>query len=391
MSLPTFPPYYELIVLGTVETDDIAKLEARLSAIADEFGLVLGKEIALRTVADCDRRNPFASTAALYFGGDKSCDQALIDTLEAAKIPIVPVVQRGIKPEDVLPDTISALNACFLDPADTERDALIAVALECLGLLHTQRRVFVSYRRTEARAVAVQLHDELSGRGFDVFLDTHDIRPGLPFQEMLWHRLVDCDVVIMLDTPDYYESKWTSQELGRSLSKGIHVLQMVWPLHQPTRQLELSDTIRLTKGDFTDVGQLVPATIDTITSRTERLRSRSFATRQMSLLGKLIPEIERIGGKVEGIGAFRAVAADLPNGFKIQAYPVVGIPTAELLHDIQEKANTAGHGRFPCLVFDHLGIRPGWLAHLAWLDRKIDDVRALKIMDAGWELVEWDN
>lgn len=43
-------------------------------------------------------------------------------------------------------------------------------------------------------------HDVLSGRGFDVFLDTHDIRPGNPFQEMLFQRLADSDVVIMLDT-----------------------------------------------------------------------------------------------------------------------------------------------------------------------------------------------
>src|SRR5690606_20271092 len=98
--------------------------------------------------------------------------------------------------------------------------------------------------------------------------DTHDIRPAEPFQEMLWHRLVDCDVVIMLDTPDYFGSKWTAQELGRSLSKGIQILRLIWPDHIPTRFLSLSDTIQLTAGDLTASKELTPAMVDAVAART---------------------------------------------------------------------------------------------------------------------------
>lgn len=384
-------PFYELIVLGAVEASQLDQLRANLEEVAAEFSLTVGEEIALRTASDFDARNPAASLVALYFGGDVSRDQALIDALEAEKVPIIPVVRVGEKPEQVLPETIGALNASFVAPADTGLEAPFAVALECLGLLHRQRRVFISYRRNESREVAVQLHNELSGRGFDVFLDTHSIRPGTPFQEMLWHRLVDCDVVIMLDTPQFFSSKWTSQELGRSHSKGIQVLRVVWPGHQPTRYLELSETVVLQPADLTKNMELTQASVDHVIQRTEKLRSRSIATRQLGLAGRLISEIQSMGGKIEGIGAYRAVAADLPNGLKLQAYPMVGIPTAELLHDIEMKSKSAKHGRFPCLVFDDLGIRPGWLDHLAWLDAKIQDVRALKVHRAGWELVEWDN
>jgi hypothetical protein len=384
-------PFYELIVLGAVETSQLDRLRANLEEVAADFSLTVDDEIALRTANDFGARNPAASLVGLYFGGDVSRDQALIDALEAEKVPIIPIVREGDKPEQVLPQTIAALNASFLAADDTGLDAPFAVALECLGLLHRQRRVFISYRRTESREVAVQLHNELSGRGFDVFLDTHSIRPGAPFQEMLWHRLVDCDVVIMLDTPDFFSSKWTSQELGRSHSKGIQVLRVVWPGHQPTRYLDLSETMVLQPADLTPKMELTQASVDLVVQRTERLRSRSIATRQLGLAGKLISEIESMGGTIEGIGAYRAVAADLPNGLKLQAYPMVGIPTAELLHDIEMKSRSAKHGRFPCLVFDDLGIRPGWLDHLAWLDAKIQDVRALKVHGAGWRFVEWDN
>jgi hypothetical protein len=382
---------YELFLLGDVSAAQSATIEAKLAAVAADYALSVPGEFVVRTAADLSDRDPKASSAALYFGGDPALDGAAIDLLERARIPVVPVVLPDMVIADVLPDTIRAVNAAFIGAADPDLNKLCSVALECLGLLARQRRIFVSYRRDASSKVALQLHDELSANGFDVFLDTHDIRPGEPFQEMLWHRLVDCDVVIMLDTPDYFDSKWTRQELGRALAQNIQVLRLIWPDHVPTRHLSMGDMIRLAVVDLDDAGQLVPKIIADVVNRTERLRSRSVATRHMSIAGKLRTEIERIGGVFEGIGAHRAIALTLPNGLEIQAYPVVGVPTAETLHDIQDKALGAGHGRFPCLVYDHNGIRPAWLAHLEWLDDKIRDVRALKVFDAAWELAEWDS
>src|SRR3546814_19332699 len=96
---------------------------------------------------------------------------------------------------------------------------LASTMLECVGLLRRQRRVFVSYRRVESRAAALQLHDLLASRGFDVFFDTHDIRPGDPFQDVLWHRLVDSAVMVMLEKPTYFDSLWTRQTIGRTRCK----------------------------------------------------------------------------------------------------------------------------------------------------------------------------
>src|SRR3546814_4229054 len=59
-------------------------------------------------------------------------------------------------------------------PRSTRTDTLFPYTT----LFRSQRRVFVSYRRVESRAAALQLHDLLASRGFDVFLDTRDIRPG---------------------------------------------------------------------------------------------------------------------------------------------------------------------------------------------------------------------
>lgn len=382
---------YELVILGIPTDSQKDGLIERLLETATDLSLNFPDDVAIRYSHDFADRDFKASTVALYFGGDPTVDLAIIDTLEEAQVPIVPVVIEGAEVSDSIPASIRATNACFIAPTDENLDSLMSVALEILGLLRKQRRVFVSYRRTDSREVAVQLHDQLSGRGFDVFLDTHDIRPGEPFQEMLWHRLADCDVVIMLDTEGYFDSKWTKQELGRTQAKGIQILRIVWPNHSSSRHLSLSDTIQLVNADLTSANQLADAKIEDVVSRTERLRSRSIATRHRDLVGKLRLETERIGGTFEGIGAHRTITCTFPNGLKIHAYPVVGIPTADLLNDIDDKAKKAKHDGIPCLVYDHMGIRPAWLAHLNWLAENITAIRSFKIFEAGWELAEWDS
>jgi hypothetical protein len=267
----------------------------------------------------------------------------------------------------------------------------MTITLEGLGLLREQRRVFISYRRSDSREVAVQLHDYLSASGFDVFLDTHGIRPGQPFQEMLWHRLADCDVMVILDTPNYFESKWTKQEIGRTLSKGISILRLIWPDHQSSRHLTLSDTISLKSTDFDKSTRLNNATLELAARKTETLRSRSIANRHREIAGKLRVEVERLGGTFEGIGLHRAISLTLPHGTKVLAYPAVGVPTADLLNDVYTKAQEAAQEGVPCVVYDHFGIRERWLEHLRWLDEQITTVKALKVFDASWELAAWDS
>lgn len=386
---------YEVLVIGSPKAGQSDALTKQLEEVAGIFSLTIPDDLAIRTTSDLSARNPKAATVALYFGGDPSVDTVVVDQLEKAKVPIVPVVDNGTSVTAAVPAEIAHTNACLIDAADTTLEALASVTLEVLGLLHQQRRIFISYRRSDAREAALQLHDELASRGFDVFLDTHDIRPAQAFQEMLWHRLSDCDVTIMLDTKDYFGSKWTAQELGRSQALGIQILRVVWPddkgaPHAGSKHLSLSETISLGSADLEASGRLQPALLPVIAKRAEALRSRSIATRHLDLVGRLKSEVTRIGGQFEGIGAYRSVSLTLPLGRRLEAYPMVGVPTAEMLNDIQDKAEKAGHDRFPCLVYNHIGIRPAWIDHLRWLDEQISSVRTLKVSDAGWELVGWD-
>lgn len=383
---------YELAILGEATTADRNCLTQTVAEMVADFGLTIDNDVLIHDASSVGSRDPRAAFTATYFGGDPAKDLQEVRALIRASLPIIPSIGAlGSFATDIPRDLhfSNGLQRRADDPAMTE---LAAAMLESVGLLRKQRRLFVSYRRTESRVAAMQLHDALTARGFDVFLDTHDLRPGEPFQEVLFHRLCDSDVVIMLDTPSYFDSKWTTHELGRARAKEIHILRVVWPGHSPSRFTALADTIYLEATDLTgNEGSVVDATIEAIIARVERLRSKSIASRFMSITGKLRADVERIGASVTGIGSHRAISILLDDKRQVWAYPVVGIPTAELLNDVSQKARRANYENVAVLVYDHVGVSNAWAEHLKWLDENIKVVRAITSAEASWVLAAWEH
>jgi hypothetical protein len=382
---------YELGIMGNASDEERECLSETVERLVEDFGLAIGSDVVIHDGASVGNRHPHAAFAAVYFGGSCEVDDDAVARCIAASAPVIPVIRtEGDFATDV-PALLKGSNGIRLRTEDIAMTSVATALLECVGLLRRQRRVFVSYRRTESRAAAVQLHDLLSARGFDVFLDTHGIRPGDPFQQILWHRLCDSDVLLMLDTPSYFESSWTRFELGRARAKEIHVLRVIWPGHQPSKFTDLAETVYLDAADMEgDEGPITSGKADDILLKVEWLRSRSIAARYMSLTGRLRADIERIGARVEGIGAHRAIALRLLDDTRLWAYPVVGLPTAEALHDVAEKGQSHEEIGAPVLVYDHVGISESWSAHLKWLDEQITAVRAIKVTEAGWTLAAWD-
>lgn len=382
---------YEVAILGSITPADRTALSSTIADMIDDFGLVLGADVVVHDAASLPSRDKRAAFASVYFGGVEQTDLEAARAVIGTSAPIIPTVAASVDFSVQIPDFLQAANGLKRRNDDPGMTELASALLECVGLLRRQRRVFVSYRRTESRAAALQLHDLLTARGFDVFLDTHAIRAGDPFQDVLWHRLVDSDVMVMLDTPTYFDSRWTRHEIGRARAKEIQVLRVIWPEHTPTKLTDLAETMYLEQADLEGPdGPIAAAVVDAIVLRVERLRSRSIAARYMSITGKLRADVEKIGASIEGIGAHRAIAVRLTNDRRIWAYPIVGIPTAEILNDIAEKARQADQSEVPVLVYDHIGIRDAWSAHLRWLDEHIRAVRAIKVSEAGWALAAWE-
>jgi len=383
---------YEIAILGNVSDDQKQTLLATLESLIGEFGLVIGDDLLIHDRETIAEREKTAAFAAVYFGDGEPTDVQVVENLIKESAPVIPTVAADTVFGPQIPVSLQSSNGLMRRVDDPHMTELAGALLECIGLLRRQRRVFVSYRRIESRSAALQLHDLLASRGFDVFLDTHDIRPGDPFQDVLWHRLVDSDVMVMLDTPGYFDSRWTRQEIGRARAKDIQVLRVIWPEHSPNKHTDLAETIYLDAEDLeaTD-GPLGAQVVEKIALHIERLRSRSIAARYMSITGKLRADVEKIGASIECVGAHRAIAVRMVDDSKVWAYPVVGVPTAETLNDIAEKAKNSDPRSIPVLVYDHIGIRDTWSAHLTWLDEQIRAVRAVKVSEAGWVFAAWEH
>jgi len=382
---------YEIGILGVPDEGRLDQLRSMVADLVEPFGLTVSQDVAFLDETQTTRRDRKSAFVGVYFGAASRSEasDSLLQTLIREHLPIVPVVEHLGTFSAHIPDVLHFANGMELSRAGAGLEALAAVVLECLGLLRRQRRVFVSYRRGEAAQVALQLHEGLGEAGFDVFLDTYDVRPAEDFQAVLWHRLCDSDVVVMLDTPGYFASRWTAAELGRALAKQISVLGVVWPGHTPQRIAQLREPIFLANDDLLGVdGPLARPALQRIRETVERLRSRSLAIRHAAVAGAIASAVEGIGGSYAGVGTHRALSVILPDERRLRLFPTIGVPTAETFQEIEEQAGAvdAAIAGVPMVAYDHVGLHPRHQGHLDWLQEKLGGRRTIRVTQAGWEL-----
>lgn len=374
---------YELAILGAPSETQIRELEQLVAQAVEPFGLRLGQEVAWLVCPEAFSPAQQQAAATVFFGG-QNAQQANVPSLLRQAIPVLPVASDLTKVPEEIPAVLQPFNCLAYNAGGAQRVA--TALLECAGLLPRQRRVFVNYRRDEARQAALQLFDELSARLFDVFLDTHGIAPAEDFQAMLWHRLCDADVLVMLDTPRYFASRWTSAEFGRALAKGISVLCIEWPDATPSVRTAITRRAELLAEEIEPAtGRLVEEAIARICLQLEAVRSQSHAVRNLNLVSHLQHAVEQIGGNVIGVGLHKAVYVQLADGKEVVVYPTVGVPTSTALHD----ATTHTPDRAVAVIYDPVGLHPSWLGHLDWLGSHIQTVRWVKATEAAWQLAAW--
>lgn len=376
---------YQIALLGNPPPALAGEIHALLEEAIAALGMTLGQEVTLHVGALPFSPAEKLTACVLYFGEQNAAEHPSLSKLLKKRIPIIPVASAPENFSVEIPKSLHATNGVFIRNTNAER--LTAILLESVGLLPRQRRIFVSYKRDESRDAALQLYEALSARLFDVFLDTHGIVEGAQFQEELWHKLSDCDVVLMLDTPKYFESRWTRAEFARALAKSLAILRVGWPNHDIDKRARLARNLQLADNDFVP-GRSVftDEAVQRIALELESARTTSIATRYRNLVGAVEQGIAQIGGAVTGIGVGRKINLELPDGRATSAYPALGIPTSPMMQDAicdQDKA--------VAIVYDHLGVRPQWLTHMDWLGTHINKVRWVKGTEAAWAFADWED
>ncbi|NWF69144.1 MAG: toll/interleukin-1 receptor domain-containing protein [Chloroflexi bacterium] len=128
--------------------------------------------------------------------------------------------------------------ATSADPANVVIGAEVLFMLALIGggiayVLWTRRqpkttpakkvRIFISYRRKASWSVARTLHDSLSARGADVFLDVDDINEGR-FEDIIKHSIEKCTHFILILAPDTLQSEWVMKETLYAAEKDKRII-----------------------------------------------------------------------------------------------------------------------------------------------------------------------
>jgi hypothetical protein len=380
-------PFYELAVFGNPPPDVLEQIITQVNVRLQELGLSSPNHVSLYIGEPSKfQRSTDRCGAALCFPIHKD-EEASITSLMDGGFPVIPVAPTKDDLGMLFGPVVGALNGIGIDEIGV--DGTVLALFECASLLPRQRRVFLSYRRAESTEAALQLYAALSERQFDVFLDTHDIHPGKHFQEVLWQRLCDCDVLLFLDTEKYFENRWTDAEFGRANWRGIPLVRAAWPEVPLNERAQLATSVELTKADFSKrYSRLKQSAVVRLCDAVEDARTRSVASRFTQLTSTLVDSVKRGGGKVEGVSLRRSLIVKTPAGTRIAVYPALGVPTSYTLYD----ATRDGHPPPVAVVYDDGGIdERDWTAHMDWISTHVKGVvRLVSSYRAGWDFNDWN-
>jgi len=379
---------YQFIIFGKHRPAAASVLRARIGQRIAELNIDLNA-VRFFDETTVSLRDPRAATVAAYFGvpGIKNAN-ADLEALIGNSILVLPLVPSLDNFTASVPDSLLPINGSSWDETEEATERAVSVLFEGLSLLRSTRRLFLSYLRKETTGIAIQLFELFEKYGFDVFLDTHSVRPGEQFQEVLWHRLADTDVVVALDSPTFESSRWCGEEMANARTTSVQVLRLLWPGKKLLGPTSLNEYIELVPSGFQDpnlqVGDAARFT-DVIEKKlvatVESLRSRALAARHTYLAAEFAAEAKSLGYSAV-MQPERFLSLERKDGSFLAAVPSIGVPDALRYHEVEDMLDK--HSRKHndvVLLFDNRGIMRRWLAHLGWLNRQVSNVKSLSVSE----------
>jgi hypothetical protein len=368
------------------------EIRAELKRELANQSAILGLAPAALTVLDepsvptRERKRPFIAVFFGYAGADDASHPVLKDLLRDSVV-ILPIVPSLKGATGHIPSSLAHINCVESSPAQPNVERLVTVLFENFRLLRAERRLFISYRRAESQGVAIQIYETLDALGFDVFLDTRSVPAAKDFQSILWHRLADSDIVLLLGTPQFRTSRWTVEELARANATGVHILHFLWPGQSSELYTAFHEFVRLQPSDFINSALTGAETrfsadlVNRIGTMVEGLRARAMAFRYRYLVDNFCDQARSLGQDA-AVQATRYIALTLKKVRRIAVVPAVGVPNAERYQEI-ERAISTDSTKFEkiWLLYDERGILQGSLEHLEWLNRHLP-VSAVRVSDA---------
>lgn len=217
-------------------------------------------------------------------------------------VPVLPVFSAATSYTAQVPAALHPINGMSWSSVDPP-DQVAQCALRLLGIADVDRRIFVSYRRTDGSAVAESIRMALLNAGWDVFLDRFSVPPAVDFQQRLDVELADKAFVLLIESPDAAGSQWVSHEVGFALRHGMGLMSLTLPTTRSHERFPgVPDAMRylLTPSHIvtggTMRGALTPAAGDVVVAEVEARHATSLRLRREILLLS-VQDALRIAGR----------------------------------------------------------------------------------------------
>lgn len=366
---------YQVAILGPGAADHSGVLRKAVSRTVNVLGVSAASTVRFLTHRSLKKRDPKFPLVAVYFGGPipRSSDIADAEFLRAEDAPTLPAVPTLDGFGAQVPVVLRGVNGYALDAADPELFRIAEWVVEALSLVRERRFSFISYRRDESTRLARQIHQALDTRGWHSFLDTHSVRPGLHFQDVLFDRMNDSDMLMLLDSPGALARPWVKDEVARADQLGMGVLQLVWPGHRRDPCTAFAEPVYLDAGDFrpghlTRPGglQLRTAKVQAIMVQAERLRARSLAARRDRMIRAFTTRARHAGMDPVLRDLDRIDVTGKLGGYCVM--PVVGHVDSAVA--FRAKQRVGGVGK-PVLLYDEIGLLKSRIDHIEWLNEHL--------------------
>jgi TIR domain len=234
-------------------------------------------------------------------------------------LPIVPVVSDLSSFNfESLPKFLESLrerNALSVKPGEGPSLAETVEGYLGLASFAQDRKVFISYRRSDGKRHAEEIYDYLWLQRYQVFMDTFQIEGGVVVQDRIKQEISDKDLLLLIDSPAAASSKWVIAEVVEAATHRIPICAV---LTTPALNLQLVRDIKHVSWVDGDPKNL---------ERVQLLVSRGIASRD-SLDRRVIRTIHNIiklkGLELREMERRRVTISDKTNQFLLEYedYPV---------------------------------------------------------------------
>ena len=255
---------------------------------------------------------------------------------------VLPLLKAGTNVSFALHQPLAALHADSWMTSPTE---CLSAVLAAAGLVPEESRIFISYRRQDTQELADQLFDELSHHNFDVFLDRFRVLPGLDFQARLTEALQDKSVVLVLESANILQSKWTVFEIDFARMRRLGLLGLQVPGGSRVTQIATSAREILAPSDFMKSAgslQLTKTSLQRVIQRIKTEHDRALLWRRQQLRDAIRDALILEGSAPATLSAQGLLCAQ-GSGRTYSIWPALRAPTLPDFHraDVDRDPGTA--------------------------------------------------